>query len=52
MLTIWVARLWVVPSPGASVEARATPGYRLTPQQLGDFNAVAALRMAGGHPAA
>ena len=28
------------------------PGYRLTPQQLGDFNAVAALRVAGGHPAA
>jgi AcrR family transcriptional regulator len=28
------------------------PGYRLTPQQLGDFNAVAALRIAGGHPAA
>ena len=27
------------------------PGYRLTPQQLGDFNAVAALRIAGGHPA-
>jgi AcrR family transcriptional regulator len=26
-------------------------GYRLTPQQLGDFNAVAALRIAGGHPA-
>ena len=26
------------------------PGYRLTPQQLGDFNAVAALRIAGGHP--
>ena len=25
------------------------PGYRLTPQQLGDFNAVAALRIAGGH---
>src|SRR6185437_8742413 len=24
LLTIWVARLWVVPSPGASVEARAT----------------------------
>ena len=28
------------------------PGYRLTPQQLGDFNAVAALRIAGGRPAA
>jgi AcrR family transcriptional regulator len=28
------------------------PGYRLTPQQLGDLNAVAALRIAGGHPAA
>ena len=28
------------------------PGYRLTPQQLGDFNAAAALRIAGGHPAA
>ena len=28
------------------------PGYRLSPQQLGDFNAVAALRIAGGHPAA
>jgi hypothetical protein len=28
------------------------PGYRLTPQQLGDFNALAALRIAGGHPAA
>ena len=28
------------------------PGYRLTPQQLGDFNAVAALRIAGGTPAA
>jgi AcrR family transcriptional regulator len=28
------------------------PGYRLTPQQLGDFNAVAALRIVGGHPAA
>jgi AcrR family transcriptional regulator len=28
------------------------PGYRLTPQQLADFNAVAALRIAGGHPAA
>ena len=27
------------------------PGYRLTPQQLGDFNAVAALRIAGGSPA-
>ncbi len=27
------------------------PGYRLTPQQLGDLNAVAALRIAGGHPA-
>jgi AcrR family transcriptional regulator len=27
------------------------PGYRLTPQQLGDFNAIAALRIAGGHPA-
>ncbi len=28
------------------------PGYRLPPQHLGDFNAVAALRIAGGHPAA
>jgi AcrR family transcriptional regulator len=28
------------------------PGYRLTPQQLGDLNATAALRIAGGHPAA
>jgi AcrR family transcriptional regulator len=28
------------------------PGYRLTPQQLGDFNAVTALRIAGGAPAA
>ena len=28
------------------------PGYRLTPQQLGDFNALAALRIAGGHSAA
>jgi AcrR family transcriptional regulator len=28
------------------------PGYRLTPQQLGDFNAVAALRIAGGHAVA
>ena len=28
------------------------PGYRLTPQQLGESNAVAALRIAGGHPAA
>jgi AcrR family transcriptional regulator len=28
------------------------PGYRLTPQELGDFNAAAALRIAGGHPAA
>jgi AcrR family transcriptional regulator len=28
------------------------PGYRLTPQQLGDFNAVTALRIVGGHPAA
>jgi Tetracyclin repressor-like, C-terminal domain len=28
------------------------PGYRLTPKQLGDFNAVAALRIAGGNPAA
>jgi hypothetical protein len=28
------------------------PGYRLTPRQLGDFNAAAALRIAGGHPAA
>jgi AcrR family transcriptional regulator len=27
-------------------------GYRLTPQQLGDFNAVAALRIAGGASAA
>jgi AcrR family transcriptional regulator len=27
------------------------PGYRLTPQQLGDFNAAAALRIAGGQPA-
>ena len=27
------------------------PGYRLTPQQLGDLNAVAALRITGGHPA-
>jgi AcrR family transcriptional regulator len=27
-------------------------GYRLTPQQLGDFNAVAALRITGGRPAA
>ena len=27
------------------------PGYRLTPQQLGDLNAVAALRIVGGHPA-
>lgn len=26
------------------------PGYRLTPQQLGDFNAVAALRIAGRRP--
>ena len=26
------------------------PGYRLTPQQLGDFNAIAALRIAGGPP--
>jgi len=25
-----------------------TPGYRLTPQQLGDFNAAAALRLTGG----
>ena len=24
------------------------PGYRLTPRQLGDFNAVTALRIAGG----
>jgi AcrR family transcriptional regulator len=28
-----------------------TPGHRLTPQQLGDFNAVAALRIAGARPA-
>jgi hypothetical protein len=28
------------------------PGYRLTPRQLGDFNAAAALRIAGAHPAA
>jgi hypothetical protein len=28
------------------------PGYRLTPQQLGDFNAVAALRIAGARTAA
>jgi hypothetical protein len=28
------------------------PGYRLTPQELGDFNAVAALRIAGGRPVA
>jgi len=28
------------------------PGYRLTPQQLGDFNAATALRIAGGAPAA
>jgi AcrR family transcriptional regulator len=27
------------------------PGYRLTPQQLGDLNATAALRIAGGRPA-
>jgi AcrR family transcriptional regulator len=27
------------------------PGYRLTPQQLGDFNAVAALRITGGRGA-
>jgi AcrR family transcriptional regulator len=29
-----------------------SPGYRLTPQHLGDLNAAAALRIAGGHPAA
>jgi len=47
-----------VPDPGAATLAVLslcldvarwyTPGYRLTPQQLGDFNATAALRIAGG----
>ena len=47
-----------VPDPGAAAIAVLSlcldvarwyrPGYRLTPQQLGDFNAVAALRIAGG----
>ncbi len=51
-----------VPDPGAATIAILSlcldvarwyrPGYRLTPQQLGDFNAVAALRIASGHPAA
>lgn len=49
-----------VPDPGAAAVAVLSlcldvarwyrPGYRLTPQQLGDFNAVAALRIAGGSP--
>jgi AcrR family transcriptional regulator len=50
-----------VPDPGAAAIAVLSlcldvarwyhPGYRLTPQQLGDFNAVAALRVAGSRPA-
>jgi AcrR family transcriptional regulator len=49
-----------VPDPGAAAVAVLSlcldvarwyrPGYRLTPQQLGDFNAVAALRVAGCRP--
>ncbi|HET9893945.1 MAG TPA: TetR/AcrR family transcriptional regulator [Streptosporangiaceae bacterium] len=47
-----------IPDPGAAATAVLSlcldvarwyrPGHRLTPQQLGDFNAVAALRIVGG----
>jgi AcrR family transcriptional regulator len=50
-----------VPDPGAATIAVLSlcldvarwyrPGYRMTPQQLGDFNAAAALRITGGHEA-
>ena len=50
-----------VPDPGAAAIAVLSlcldvarwyrPGHRLTPQQLGDFNAAAALRIAGSRPA-
>ena len=49
------------PDPGATATAVLSlcldvarwyhPGHRRTPQQLGDFNAAAALRLAGAHPA-
>src|SRR5262249_53494177 len=51
-----------IPDPGAAATAVLSlcldvarwyrPGHRLTPQQLGDFNAVAARRIVGGRPAA
>jgi AcrR family transcriptional regulator len=51
-----------VPDPGAVTIAVLSlcldvarwyrSGYRRSPQQLGDFNAITALRIAGGHPAA
>ncbi|MCW2929070.1 MAG: hypothetical protein JWM19_32 [Actinomycetia bacterium] len=51
-----------VPDPGAATIAVLSlcldvarwyhPGYRLSPQQLGDFNAAAALRITGGQGAA
>jgi hypothetical protein len=42
-----------MPNPSEDGESRAVarwyrPGHRLTPQQLGEFNAVAALRIVGG----
>ncbi len=50
-----------IPDPGAAAIAVLSlcfdvarwyhPGHRFTPAQLGDFNAVAALRIAGGRPA-
>jgi AcrR family transcriptional regulator len=52
-----------IPDPGAAAIAIAVlslcldvarwyrPGHRLTPQQIGDFNAVAALRIAGSRSA-
>ena len=47
-----------IPDPGAAIAVlslcldvarRYRPGHRLNPQQLGEFNAVAALRIVGGH---
>jgi len=50
-----------IPDPGAAAVAVLSlcldvvrwyhPGHRLTPQQLGQFNAVAALAIVGGRPA-
>ena len=47
-----IGMLQAIGISGPRRPSSCSPGYRLTPQHLGDFNAVAALRIAGGHPAA